>query len=225
MATVLFNTDTQQVIGVFDPQYLVNGRPQAVELPLVELQITSPQQQVFNPATHNIQEAWTADLIAGTYNRAWQITEKSAQEKTDWINQQAAIQDEEIDMKSVKAILQTQIEARPDAAKLELKSIYNAWRVGIQVTVGQCYQHAGKLYKVLQGHTTQIDWQPDGTPALFVEIAPAGTIPEWKQPTGAHDAYKIGDKVTFQGKIYESLINGNTWSPTAYPAGWKEINK
>lgn len=46
--------------------------------------------------------------------------------------------------------------------------------------------------------------------------------PEWVQPTGAHDAYNKGDKVTFEGKHYMSLIDGNIWSPAAYPAGWEE---
>lgn len=46
--------------------------------------------------------------------------------------------------------------------------------------------------------------------------------PEWVQPTGAHDAYSTGDKVTFNGKHYTSLIDGNVWSPDTYPAGWEE---
>lgn len=48
-------------------------------------------------------------------------------------------------------------------------------------------------------------------------------IPEYVQPSGAHDAYMIGDKVIENGKIYESVIDGNVWSPSAYPAGWKYI--
>lgn len=48
-------------------------------------------------------------------------------------------------------------------------------------------------------------------------------IPEWKKPSGAHDAYNIGNQVRFEGHIYESLINGNTYSPTEYPDGWKLI--
>ena len=38
----------------------------------------------------------------------------------------------------------------------------------------------------------------------------------------AHDAYKKGDKITFNGKHYISLIDANVYSPTAYPAGWQE---
>ena len=51
-----------------------------------------------------------------------------------------------------------------------------------------------------------------------------GEIPEFVQPTGAHDAYHVGDKVTYNGKVYQSLIDGNVWAPDVYPAGWQELN-
>ena len=62
-------------------------------------------------------------------------------------------------------------------------------------------------------------WQADG-----VEPEPEPSIPEFVQPTGAHDAYKKGDKVSFNGKIYESLIDANVYSPSAYPLGWQEVD-
>lgn len=108
-------------------------------------------------------------------------------------------------------------------------SLYDEWAVGIAVSVGERYQKDGKLYEVVQAHTTQADWTPDKVPALFKEVTPTKDesgmeiIPEWKQPTGAHDAYKKGDKVTFKGKTYESLIDSNAYSPSDYPQGWKEI--
>lgn len=108
-------------------------------------------------------------------------------------------------------------------------SLYDEWAVGIAVSVGERYRKDGKLYEVVQGHTTQADWTPDKVPALFKEVVPSkdesGTeiVPEWKQPTGAHDAYKKGDKVTFKGKTYESLIDANVYSPSDYPQGWREI--
>ena len=43
------------------------------------------------------------------------------------------------------------------------------------------------------------------------------------QPTGAADAYSVGDRVTFEGKVYESTIDANVWSPTGYPAGWRKV--
>ncbi|MHD0187000.1 hypothetical protein ACNQTB_03535 [Corynebacterium diphtheriae] len=48
-------------------------------------------------------------------------------------------------------------------------------------------------------------------------------VEDFKQPTGGHDAYPLGKKVKFEGHIYESVIESNAFSPTAYPAGWKKI--
>ncbi|MCL2605850.1 MAG: hypothetical protein FWD93_01030 [Coriobacteriia bacterium] len=93
--------------------------------------------------------------------------------------------------------------------------------------VGELIDFEGIVYRVVQAHTTQADWRPSDTPALFT---PLGTednaldeFPDWRQPTGAHDAYSIGDRVTFHGARFESLINGNIWSPVAHPAGWKIV--
>lgn len=54
---------------------------------------------------------------------------------------------------------------------------------------------------------------------------PTDNIKEFVQPTGAHDSYAKGDKVRFNGKVYESLIDNNAYSPSEYPAGWKEITE
>ena len=49
------------------------------------------------------------------------------------------------------------------------------------------------------------------------------TAPEYKQPTRAHDAYNIGDRVTYKGDVYESAINNNVWSPEVHAPGWKKL--
>lgn len=78
-----------------------------------------------------------------------------------------------------------------------------------------------QLYKVIQAHTSQADWMPDITPALYDAIGLDDSgYPVWSQPTGAHDAYNKGDIVNYNGTLYESLIDGNVYSPEAYPAGW-----
>lgn len=46
---------------------------------------------------------------------------------------------------------------------------------------------------------------------------------EFMQPTGAHDAYNIGDKIIYNGKKYICKIDGCVWSPDAYPAAWEEV--
>ena len=52
---------------------------------------------------------------------------------------------------------------------------------------------------------------------------PTEEYPEYKQPTGAHDAYKIGDKITFKGNKYVCQMDNCVWSPTEYPTGWKKV--
>lgn len=47
--------------------------------------------------------------------------------------------------------------------------------------------------------------------------------PEYVQPTGAHDAYNTGDKITYNGKKYVCQMDGCVWTPDAYPAGWQLV--
>jgi hypothetical protein len=106
----------------------------------------------------------------------------------------------------------------------ELVGLYPEWRAGTAYAVGDLAAYQGTLYQCLQAHTSQADWPPDITPALWLSKSPKGVILEWKQPTGGHDAYNTGDLVLFQGQVYESTIDGNVWSPVDYPAGWRLID-
>jgi hypothetical protein len=81
---------------------------------------------------------------------------------------------------------------------------------------GEIVAHAGRDWESLLDANV---WEP-GVSGWREYVPAGGPPPEWVQPTGAHDAYNIGDRVTFQGAVYESLINGNVWSPAVYPAGW-----
>lgn len=99
-------------------------------------------------------------------------------------------------------------------------ALYPVWSIGISVSVNDRYQYNNKLYKCVQAHTTQADWTPDKTPALWVEVS-LDKFPEWKQPTGAHDAYAKGDKVKHNDKKWESTVDANVWEPGVY--GWSEI--
>lgn len=106
-----------------------------------------------------------------------------------------------------------------------MRYLYPKWSGdGITYKTNDRLMYNDKFYKVLQDHTSQADWLPTTATSLYVEIAdPSIEYPEFKQPTGAHDAYAKGDKVTFEGKHYISLINANVYSPTAYPAGWSLV--
>lgn len=83
-----------------------------------------------------------------------------------------------------------------------------------------------KFYKVLQNHTSQADWTPDTAVSLYVEIPdPSIEWPEWKQPTGAHDAYNTGDKASHNGKHYTSNINANTTEPGSDDRWWTLVEE
>lgn len=108
-----------------------------------------------------------------------------------------------------------------DEDALQAVGLFPQWVVEHNYVVGERLQYKNVLYRVVQAHTSQADWTPDITPAMFVVVS-LDEWPEFVQPTGAHDAYKKGDKVTFNGKHYISLIDANVYSPAAYPAGWQE---
>ena len=86
--------------------------------------------------------------------------------------------------------------------------------------LGWITAHGGKMWTSLVGGNV---WEP-GTSAWRELASDPDVAPEWIQPTGGHDAYNTGDRVTFEGAEYVSKIDGNTWSPTAYPAGWELVS-
>lgn len=100
--------------------------------------------------------------------------------------------------------------------------LYPLWAIGVNYAIGQVVRHVDGLYKVVQAHTSQAGWEPPAVPALFTAYRNAtGPSPDsWVQPTGAQDAYAIGDRVTHDNPndssniwIYESAIDGNTTEP------------
>lgn len=126
--------------------------------------------------------------------------------------------------KELRAIIEAAILElnQDDATALGNIELYAMWQSGKAYTVGERIQYGDKLYKCVQAHTSQDDWTPDVTPALWV-IVSVEEWPEFIHPTGAHDAYSKGDKVTYNGKHYISLMDANVYSPDEYPAGWEEV--
>ena len=114
----------------------------------------------------------------------------------------------------------------PDEDALNAVELFPAWKTDTAYTLDERIRYGGNLYRCEQAHTSQADWTPEKTPALWTEVAEPGTIPVWRQPTGVQDAYNTGDKVhypTADDPVYESLIDANVYSPEAYPAGWQVV--
>lgn len=109
--------------------------------------------------------------------------------------------------------------------------LYRPWGVGIVYKIGDYLTYGEnsvgdpQLYKCVQERTSQADWTPDIVPALFTAIGLSeDNYPVWSQPTGVHDAYNKGDIVDYNGVLYESLIDGNVYSPEENPTGWTEYS-
>lgn len=139
--------------------------------------------------------------------------------------------------KIIKAALETIVLSK-DLNKEQKNNIlnqYKPYQVGTTYKENDKFTYKGKVYEVIQAHTSQTTWLPDSTPALYkeylnVEIQNADgstteVVAEFRQPTGAHDSYKKDDKVLFNGKIYRSLLDNNAYSPTDYPQGWEEVKE
>ena len=110
-----------------------------------------------------------------------------------------------------------------DSEAFDVAELFPMWKVDTAYQAGDRVQYDSKLYKCLQGHTSQADWTPDTAVSLWVEVSdPAIEFPEWKQPQGAHDAYMTGDKVSHNEKHWVSDIDSNIWEPSVY--GWSEVN-
>lgn len=124
----------------------------------------------------------------------------------------------------LRKVIESLADNLTDADAIENVELFPKWQSGESYAVGTKVQYNGKLYKCLQAHASQDDWVPINAVSLWAQvlIPNPDVIPEWTQPDSTNP-YMTGDKVMYNGKVYESLIDNNIWSPDAYPAGWKEM--
>ena len=123
--------------------------------------------------------------------------------------------------RAIRASISGLAEGASDEKIIDNKAAFPLWNGGgVKYTAGMILRHTdGKVYRVIQPHTSQPDWPPDMAPALFREIS-LDEYPEWVQPMGAHDAYNKDDKCSHTGKHWISDVDGNIWEPGVY--GWHE---
>lgn len=144
----------------------------------------------------------------------------------DWLNDLKSPEEQkikELDDARLVALSYVQSHAS-DEEKLEMIDLFDEYKIGHGYIKGDEFKWQGSIYRVVNDHTSQMDWKPDEAVSLYVDILNKLTIEEFKQPTGSHDAYMIGDKVMWQGEVFRSIIDNNVWSPTDYPQGWEKEN-
>lgn len=124
----------------------------------------------------------------------------------------------------LRALIEQAAASLSDEVALGGVELFPRWATEKEYNADDRVSYNGTLFKCLQAHTSQETWTPTDTPSLWAKvlIPDPEVIPEWEQPDSTN-AYMKGDKVMYNGKVYESLIDNNVWSPEAYPAGWSEV--
>ena len=125
------------------------------------------------------------------------------------------------------AITLAKIQAKTvdDETAVLVPNLFDIWSDSKHYEKDERVTYNGTLYKCLQAHDAQADWTPTDAPSLWAKVLPgqSGEIGEWEQP-GSTNGYKTGDKVTHNGKTWESTANNNVWEPGAVGAPWKEVD-
>lgn len=132
----------------------------------------------------------------------------------------------------LRRAIQLFVRSLSDDEAMEVATVYPKYEIGKAYKVGDMFTFGNnavgdpQLYRVVQDHTSAEEWIPSGTASLYSPIGLTEKgFPIWSRPTGAHDAYNTGDTVDYNGALYRSLINGNTYSPDEYPAGWEKVTE
>ena len=180
--------------------------------------------------------------VEQAYNGEWYVKGYAPKPPQDELNAQEAAKMKSIlekmatnammatlagsDISAQQTEYQFNIAVLSDDVALLIPEVYPVWSGnGVEYKKDMRVTYNSVLYKVLQDHTSQETWTPTDAPSLFAKVLTSTeTIPDWEQPT-AENAYMKGDKVRYNGKVYESLIGNNVWKPDEYPAGWKEVTK
>ena len=126
--------------------------------------------------------------------------------------------------RELRPLVETAVQSLGDAESIIATSLFPLWDANINYETGTKVRYEGVLYKVLQDHTSQPDWTPNNAPSLYATVLTSedGTPLEWVQPDSTNP-YMTGDRVIYNGVVYESTIDNNIWAPDAYPDGWSVV--
>lgn len=123
--------------------------------------------------------------------------------------------------RKLRPLIEKAVISLDDTDAIDAVTLFPEWDESAAYLVGDRVKYRNILYKCLQNHTAQASWNPEAAASLWAKvlIPDPEVIPDWEQPDSTNP-YMKGDKVRFEGHIYESAIDNNIWSPGAYPAGW-----
>ena len=120
----------------------------------------------------------------------------------------------------IKEMMHKAATSLTDEDALEAVELFPLWVVDKWYEANERIRYGEKLYRCVIAHTSQASWTPDITPALWISVS-VEEWPEWVQPTGAQDAYRIGDKVTYIGQRWICSLDYNVYPPDV--TGWELV--
>ena len=222
-AAILINKSTGEILKDSEYPRIDDGEIVGLNDNLQWLIKVPAEVPSYDATTQVASYEWVKDTANGLYVQTWTVRDKTEEELTAERESEAILEESNFDVATIKSLLVESADLKEETEQYKFATLYPAWRVGEALVSGNKRQYKAGLYKVVQSHTTQLDWTPDIVPALFTKVTAAGVIPVFVHPTGAQDVYMKGDKVhfpTISDPVYESLIDNNSFSPTEYAAGW-----
>ena len=129
-------------------------------------------------------------------------------------------------VKSFRERIEEASQTLPDDLAQYSVALYPHWKDDAHYDVNYRVQYNDVVYKCLQAHDAQPQWTPTDAPSLWAKVLVPSpdVIPDWEQPDSTNP-YITGDKVRYKGKVYESLIDNNVWSPETYPQVWRLVEE
>ena len=119
--------------------------------------------------------------------------------------------------RALRPIIVKAMEGVDDNTTANAGELFERWKEGAAVSVGDRRHYPPRDYKAIQAHTTQADWTPDATPSLWavIDVSHAGTIDD-PIPAARNMEYKNGFYYydSEDGKVY--LCNRDTGIAVAY---------
>ena len=110
--------------------------------------------------------------------------------------------------------------SKEEQTELEEMARKNANPVNSYAPIMEQLNEVFKRIEALESDVKKLKGESTEEPTELVE-----EYPEYVKPTGAHDAYRVGDKITYNGKHYECIFDNCVWNPDEYPQGWKEVEE
>lgn len=180
---------------------------------------------------------WKVDVPGVEAKKAWdeyediqRYTKFTAEElKANAEREAQAVEQQEIQkavMAAVPILIQPMLTSMPVEDLKAVSALVPEWTIGTEYKTGDIVRYKGVLYRCLQNDTAQQIFPPDTYISGWkcVDEPDEHGIHPFSQPLGATDTYMKGDKVSFEGAYYQSNIDYNVWSPTAYPQGWTKLD-